>query len=318
MEKNKFCVRDVINDLGGTLTLSSLNGDEGLSRVIKVPDLYRLGMPLCGHYQYFPAERVQIFGLAEHSYLESLSTEKRYEILKSICSIFPQIPCIIVTRSIEPVKELAELAREYSIPLLRSPVHTARLMAELTAYLEEKLAPTVVVQGVLVNVYGLGILLTGVSSIGKSECALELLKRGHMFVADDIINVKMLPGGILTGTGEELIRYHMELRGIGIIDILSIFGIGSYLEKTRIELVVRLVEWNKAEEYDRLGLENRKTKILDVEIPEIMLPVRPGRNLAALVEISALNQRLKQKGYYAARALNEKIIKLMEEKKQHK
>ena len=261
------------------------------------------------------AERIQIYGLAEHSYVDTLPPEKKYEILHNIFMLFPQIPCVAVTRNMNITEELITVCREFSIPLLQSKLGTAQFMTEITVYLEEKLAPVSVIQGVLVNVYGLGILLTGESSIGKSECALELLKRGHMFIADDIIRAKVLPGGIVVGTGEELIQNHLEIRGIGIIDILSIFGIGSFLEKTRIELVIRLAEWSQVQSYDRIGLEDRFTELLQVEIPEIILPVRPGRNLAALVEIAALNHRLKQKGYFAAKVLNDKIIKLMENKK---
>jgi HPr kinase/phosphorylase len=177
--------------------------------------------------------------------------------------------------------------------------------------MEEKLAATTTVHGVLMNVYGLGVLLVGDSGIGKSECALELLKRGHMLVADDVVEVKHRLGGVLYGTGAELIRHHMELRGVGIIDVQKIFGVGSVLNRTRIELVIRLEEWKQAVEYDRVGLSDRTTSILGVRIPEIMMPVRPGRNLAVLVEVATLNERLKFRGEFTAKEFNKKLISLM-------
>lgn len=314
MKKVNLSVENLLNDLSQTLNISIISGKDGLSRIIKVPEINRMGLTLCGHFSYFPAERIQICGMAEQSYIESLDSQKKLNIFSQILKLFPQIPCIIVTRDIQPVDELITLCQEFSTPLLKTKMHTARFISELSVYLEEKLAPVIKVHGVLVEVYGVGILIFGDSSIGKSECALELLESGHLLVADDVINIKLLPGGMLFGYGEEIIKYHMEVRGIGIIDIPSIFGIGSILDQTQINLVVKLTEWDKIEDYDRVGLEEHKTKILDVEVPEIIIPVRPGRNIAGLIEIAALNQKLKQKGYFAAKQLNERIIKAMMEK----
>jgi HPr kinase/phosphorylase len=194
---------------------------------------------------------------------------------------------------------------------LRSGLTTAHLIGELTVYMEEKLAPTTTIHGVLMNVYGLGVLLVGDSGIGKSECALELIKRGHMLVADDVVEVRQRLGGILFGTGAELIRHHMELRGLGIIDVQKIFGVSTVLDRTRIELVIRLEEWRQTVEYDRLGLTDRTTNILGVRVPEIVMPVRPGRNLAVLVEVGTLNQRLKYRGQFTAKDFSKKLIAMM-------
>jgi HPr kinase/phosphorylase len=203
------------------------------------------------------------------------------------------------------------VADALKIPLMRSGLVTAHLIGELTVYMEEKLAPTTTIHGVLMNVYGLGVLLVGDSGIGKSECALELLKRGHMLVADDVVEVKQRLGGVLYGTGAELIRHHMELRGVGIIDVQKIFGVGSVLDRTRIELVIRLEEWEQSVEYDRVGLSEQTTSILGVRVPEIVMPVRPGRNLAVLVEVATLNERLKFRGEFTAKEFNKKLISLM-------
>ncbi len=293
----KFTVKNLFDDIKEMFSSSIVSGNNGLSRNIMAPEVNCLGLALCGHFPNFTAERIQIYGIVEHSYFETMSSENRQNILRRIFTSFPQIPCIIVAHNIEPPKELIDLTQEYSLPLLQTHLRTARFKFELSIYLEKKLSPSTTMHGVLVEVYGVGVLILGKSGIGKSECALELLKLGHMFVGDDVIEIMLRPEGILIGKGKELVKHHMEVRGLGIIDIRAIFGIGAIIDTTKIELVTRFEEWNPTDKYDRSGIEEQKTNILGIDIPKIVMPVLPGRNLSALIEVAALNQRLKQRGY---------------------
>lgn len=293
------------------LDLTLLSGGKGLERNITVSEINRPGLALSGYLDYFPSERVQIMGLGEHSYLSTLSGPKRALAAKRVLSYNKNLPCLVTTRGIQPHPEILKVSNDLGLPVIKSGLLTAHLIGELTVFLEEELAPTTTVHGVLMNVYGLGVLLVGDSGIGKSECALELLKRGHMLVADDVVEIKQRLGGVLWGTGAELIRHHMELRGVGIIDVQKIFGVSAILEKARIELVIRLEEWKQSVEYDRVGLSDQMTTILGVRVAEIVMPVRPGRNLAVLVEVATLNQRLKYRGTFTAKEFNERLIAQM-------
>lgn len=304
-------VADLLKEKETDLQLTLLAGAAGLRRDLTVSEINRPGLALSGYTDYFPSERVQIIGLGEHTYLSTFTAAERREALTKIFSYNKNLPCVVLTRGIKPHREVIEVANALKVPLLRSSLTTAHLIGELTVFLEEKLAPTTTIHGVLMNVYGLGVLLVGDSGIGKSECALELLKRGHMLVADDVVEIKQRLGGVLWGTGAELIRHHMELRGVGIIDVQKIFGVGSILDRTRVELVIRLEEWKQSVEYDRVGLSDQSTTLLGVRVSEIVMPVRPGRNLAVLVEIATLNQRLKFRGEFSAREFNKKLISLM-------
>jgi HPr kinase/phosphorylase len=307
-------VADLLKEKQTDLDLAVLAGGQGARRELTVSEINRPGLALSGYLDYFPSERVQIMGLGEHSFLSTLSPSKRTEVITKVLAYNKNLPCVVITRGIKPHKELLQLANRLKVPIIRSGLTTAHLIGELTVYLEEKLAPTTTIHGVLMNVYGLGVLLVGDSGIGKSECALELLKRGHMLVADDVVEVKQRLGGLLFGTGAELIRHHMELRGLGIIDVQKVFGVSSILDRTRIELVIRLEEWKQTVEYDRVGLAEQTTSILGVRVPEIVMPVRPGRNLAVLVEVATLNQRLKFRGQFTAQEFNKKLIALMSKK----
>ncbi|MEW6041075.1 MAG: HPr(Ser) kinase/phosphatase, partial [Elusimicrobiota bacterium] len=237
---SKLTVGDLLKEK--SLELSQVQGEKGFDRAVKVPEINRLGLALAGHLAYFAAERIHVLGITEYSYLETLSAQRRQEIFKQLFTAFPQIPCIIQTKNPMPFEELTDACRDFSIPLLNSELRTNNFIINLGIFLEEKLAPGITLHGVLIDVFGLGVLILGDSGIGKSECALELLKRGHMFIADDVIEIKHTRGGVLTGSGQELIRHYMEVRGIGIIDIKAIFGIGVILDKTTIELVIKLEE----------------------------------------------------------------------------
>lgn len=306
-------VKKLLEEKGKDLSLKLLAGEKGLNRKITVTEINRPGLTLTGYFKYFRYERVQIIGGGEHSYLKSLVKNKRIKILKKFFYYKP--PCIIVTRNVKVIEELIATAENYQISLFLTSLNTPPFITELIAYLEEELAPLVTMHGTLIDVYGLGVLIIGESAIGKSETALELIKRGHLLITDDVVEIKQKPGGILIGSGKEIVSHHMEIRGLGIIDIRTLFGMGAVLDSARVELVVRLEEWNESREYERLGLEEKHTEILGVKIPELVIPVRPGRNIAILIEVAAMNQRLKNKGYYSARELDRRLIELMQKTK---
>lgn len=309
----ELTVEKLIKDKGKELRLKLIAGRKGLKRKIVVTEINRPGLTLTGYLKHFRYERVQVLGRGEHAYLTSLPKEKRNEILEKFFSY--KSPCIIVTCNVSPVKESVKISEKFAVPLLATPLDTPHLVAELIAYLEDELAPTTSLHGTLVDVYGLGVLILGESAIGKSETALELVKRGHMLVTDDVVQIRQKPGGILIGSGKNIVSQHMEIRGLGIIDIRALFGMGAVFDRTRIELVIRLEEWDEAKEYERLGLEEKYTEILGVKLPELIIPVRPGRNIAVLIEVAAMNQRLKAKGYHSAKELDRKLIEIMRKKK---
>lgn len=303
-------VEELLKDQATSLRLTMLAGQGGLGRHVRVTEINRPGLTLAGFFDYYRGERVQVFGMGESAFLATLSSAQRMEVFDRILSI-GELPCLILTHGREPIPEMVEQCDRYKVPLFQSQWETARLIGELTAYLEERLAPSTSVHGTLVNVYGMGVLILGSSGIGKSECALELLKRGHMLVADDRVEIRQKPGGILVGGGNTLVQHHMEVRGLGIIDVWKIFGVGAVLKRSLIELVLYLEMWDQTKDYDRMGLEEKSSILLGVPVPEIRVPVHPGRNLAALIEVAALNQRLKQQGVHSARELNERLIQKM-------
>jgi HPr kinase/phosphorylase len=303
-------VEELLKSQAEPLKLTVLAGRNGSERVIKVADINRPGLSLAGFFDYFRGERIQVFGQGETAFVSTLSSAQRMEVFERILSS-PELPCVIVTHGRETAPEVQEECDRLNVPLLRSGFETARLIGELTAYLEERLAPSTTVHGTLISVYGMGVLILGSSGIGKSECALELLKRGHMLVADDRVEVRHKPGGILVGSGDPLVQHHMEVRGLGIIDVWKIFGVGAVLGRALIEVVVHLEMWDSTKDYDRLGMDESRTEILGVPVSEIHVPVHPGRNLAALIEVAALNQRLKQHGVFSARELNDRLIHRM-------
>jgi HPr kinase/phosphorylase len=302
-------VAQLLKDKGEELKLVVEAGEKGTKRKIRVIELNRPGITLAGCFDFFRYERIQIIGKGEYTYLKSLSEKERKKILERLFEL--PLPCLILTSGFKPFPEMVEVAEKWEVPLLVTELETAPFASELGVYLEEKLAPLIISRGVLMEVYGLGVLIVGESGIGKSECALELLKRGHFFVADDVVEIRLLPGKLLEGTSPVTIRNYMEVRGLGIIDVRSLFGVSSLLDKARIGLVVRLVEWEKVTDYDRLGMEEKFCEILGIKVPEVVFPVKPGRNLAILVEVAAINQRLKNKGYIAVRELDKHLIQLM-------
>jgi HPr kinase/phosphorylase len=285
-----------------------LVGKEGLNRLITVSEMNRPSLAIAGFFEHFPYERIQIIGIIEHTYLKQLSYDRQIEVLNKIFSNEKSVGCIL-TRNLKPTDAMVKIFSDLKIPLLSTELRSSTFVGDLVYYLDRKLAPSLKIHAVMTNIYGLGVLIVGKSAIGKSECAIELVKRGHKFVADDVVNIKKCSGRILVGSGLEFTKYLVEIRGIGIIDIKALFGLVSILDESRIELVIKLEEWEYLKEYDRTGLEDSYTEYLGVKIPEVIIPVAPGRNLAVLVETASLNQRLKSKGCFTARDLDIRLQK---------
>ena len=269
---------------------------------IRTSDTNRPGMQFCGYYAYFAYERPQIIGKVEMSYLEDLPPEDRCRILNRYFSY--DIPCVVICRGMDAPAELLRIAREKRIPVYRSAEVTSKLAARMIHYLNRQLAPHVTRHGVLLDVYGVGVMLSGKSGVGKSEAALELIKRGHQLVADDVVDICRVADNRLIGTCPERIRHLMEIRGIGIIDIRAMYGISAVTISKTIDLILELEAWDDTRTYDRVGLQEDTLDILGVPVAHQMMPVRPGRNLAIIVEVAARNLSLKRMGYNAAVALN--------------
>ncbi len=275
-------------------------------------DLNRPGMQFVGYYEYFAYERPQVVGLVEMSYLESLPEDVLRSRLEAFFA-YP-IPCMVVCRGMAPPDIMLELAEKHNVSVLGTDTETTRFSVSAITYLSACLAPRSTLHGVLLDVYGVGVLITGNSGVGKSEAALELVKRGHQLVADDVVDVCKVNDHRLTGEAPETIRHFMEIRGIGIIDIKAMFGIGAVTTTKSIDLVIHLENWNEKKAYDRLGLVDEYTSIMDVKVPQLVLPVRPGRNLAIIIEVAARNFSLKKMGYSAAREMDNRLNEMMNSK----
>ena len=268
---------------------------------IRTPDLNRPGMQFCGFYEFFAFERPQLIGKVEMAYLEKQSREERYAILDRYFS-YP-VPCLIVCRGLQPPDELISVARRRQVPVYSSQMVTSKFTAMAIHYLNRCLAPHVTRHGVLLDVYGVGVLLSGKSGVGKSEAALELIKRGHQLVADDVVDVCRISDNRLIGTCPEKVRHFMEIRGIGVIDVKALYGIGAVALSKTIDLIIELETWDETRDYDRIGLKDDEIEIMGVSVPHQTMPIRPGRNLAIIVEVAARNLSLKRSGYNAAREL---------------
>lgn len=265
------------------------------------PDINRPALQLTGFYEYFDACRVQLIGHVEHTYLQKLDMPTKIERYKQLLA--SNIPCLVFCRGLNPDPELVGLAVEYNIPILKTEKATSSFMAEIIRWMKVKLAPCISIHGVLVDVYGVGVMITGESGIGKSEAALELIKRGHRLVTDDVVEIRKVSDETLIGSAPEITKYFIELRGIGIVDVKALFGVESVKETQSIDMVIRLEEWNKEKEYDRLGLEEEYIEYLGNKVVCHSIPIRPGRNLAIIVESAAVNYRQKKMGYNATKEL---------------
>lgn len=295
-----------ITDLVEKMNLKNLTPDIELTeKYISVPDMNRPALQLTGYFDHFDSERVQIIGYVEYTYLQSLEVERKKELYKQLFSY--GIPCLIYTTEILPDEELLEEANATNTPVFATRQKTSPFQAELIRWLNVQLAPCISIHGVLVDVYGVGVLIMGESGIGKSEAALELIKRGHRLVSDDVVEIHKVSDETLVGNAPEITKYLIELRGIGIVDVKTLFGVQSVRETQNIDLVVTLEDWDKTKEYDRMGLEENYTEFLGNKVVCHTIPIRPGRNVALIVESAAINHRQKQMGYNAAQELYRRL-----------
>jgi HPr kinase/phosphorylase len=301
-------VSELLEGAADALKLDLAAGRAGLGSRIQQARVQRPGLALTGYTDYIRYGRVQIVGSSEAGYLRKLTPAKRRAILAKLCRC--RISCFVVTKGISPATELLSAAEARGIPVLVTPLESTAFIKLLSGFLEERLATRLHLHSVLLDVFGLGVLILGESGIGKSECGLELIDRGHRLVADDVVEVKRM-GDVLVGVSPDLTRYHMELRGLGVLNIKDLYGVSSMRLSKRIELVVQLERWDPGKEYDRLGLGGEKFLILGVEVPLARMPVAPGRNIALLVEVAARNQLLREGGYDAARRFVERVDELV-------
>ena len=303
-------IKDVISELSlNKLVFSEKN--EGLK--IVSAEINRPGLHLAGYYEYFDQNRIQIIGKAEFAYLDT--HVQRNEKLKTFFSKKPDV--VIISRGLEPYPEMLSYAEEFEVALLSTADSTSTFMAGLIAYLNVQLAPRITRHGVLVEVYGEGVLITGDSGVGKSETAIELIKRGHRFIADDAVEIRRVSNKTLVGSSPENIRHYMEVRGVGIINARRLFGVGAVKITEKIDLVISLENWDSEKIYDRMGMDNEMISILNVEVPSMTIPIKPGRNLAIIIEVAAMNNRHKKLGYNAAKELLENLGMKQEEPEKH-
>ena len=314
MNKKRFTVLDLIDiDLKehNSLNLRCIGGRRGLGRVITVPNPNRPGLAIMGFFDSFAYDRVQVFGQGEVSAIKKLAGEKKFDSMAQFFSF--RIPCCIFTHNLSPEREFFNEAEMAECPLLQTDLETSEFVIRLTRILANIFAPKKSIHAVLVEVYGLGVLLLGNSGVGKSETALELIERGHRLVADDVVEMHCINGNVLMGEGaNKIIGHHMEVRGLGIINITHLFGVRAIRDRKQIQLVVHLEEWDAAKNYDRLGSKEQYMEFLGVSIPKLEVPVKPGRNIPIIIEVAAMNERLKKMGYNSSREFNQNILKWIE------
>jgi len=307
-------VQDLEQNRESYLGLSLVAGRKGLKKRITHSQVQKMGLALTGFTRFINPDRLQIVGNTEMTYFRSLSPEQQKEVIHQICSL--DISCLVITRNLEIPELLLHEADRRGIPLFRTHLRSFDFIERITKFLEEKLAPASTTHGVLIDVFGVGVLILGKSGIGKSECALDLILRGHRLVADDMVHIQKQSPSSLIGRGFDVIQHHMEIRGLGIINIRSLFGVEAIREQKKIELVIELMEWDTQQEYDRLGFENEKYAILDVELPMLRIPVTPARNLTTIIEVAARNYLLKVMGHDSALEFEKKLLQKIGEKEE--
>lgn len=290
--------------------LEIIHGPEGFEKLeISTDDVNRPGLQLAGFFDFFEPNRLQIIGKVEHTYVEQFDSDKRYDIFARLFET--GVPAVIITRNMDVFPECMRAAEKYGVALLRTNEFTSSILNAIVASLKVSLAPRITMHGVHVELYGTGVLILGDSGVGKSETAIELVKRGHRLIADDAVEIKKVSAKTLVGSAPEIIRHFIELRGIGIVDVRRIFGMGAIKDTERIDMVINLEHWQEGKMYDRLGLDNQYTEIMGISIPSLTIPVRPGRNLAVIIEVAAMNQRHKSMGFNAAKELNDRMMRSM-------
>lgn len=308
-----YLVKDLYEKEAGRLGLELMGGKKGLNRRIMVPESHRPGLSLSGYLKNHAEKRILIFGKVEIEYLRDLEPEIRIERLKAILK--QSTPAVIIARRYRPPKELKALCDKHQLPLFRTSLSTMNLLNKLTLILNEEFVPSITCHGTLVEVFGVGVLIQGDSAVGKSEAGLGLIERGHRLISDDVVKVKKKEGSYLEGSGIDLTRHHMEIRGIGIINVAHLYGAVCVRNQKIIDIVVRLEVWNDDHSYDRVGAEESFTSILDVKLPFSILPVKPGRDVVLLLETIALNQRLKEMGYNSAKEFTSKVLEMTSKRK---
>jgi HPr kinase/phosphorylase len=306
MQRDLVTVETFYTQQASPLELKLLAGAGGLKRLIREPTVNRPGLALAGFTKYFASKRVQAIGAAENTFLKSLSREERARRYAELFSF--KIPCVVFSRGLKPDRQFLKAAEAADVPIFQCPLITMKFINLATLALEAMFAPRGSDMGSMVDILGVGVIIRGESGIGKSECVLALIERGYSLVADDITKVTLLDGRDVMGTSAELTRNHMEVRGIGIVNIAAMFGVKCIRREKRVDLVVTLKVWDEVPDVDRLGMEDQHVEILGVKIPHIIIPVRPGRDLARLVEVAAFQAKLKQSGYNPAKELNERLI----------
>lgn len=304
--KNRVAISQLIVDLN--LEVAYMPEDK--EYYVESEDVNRTGLPLAGYFEYFPYERIQIIGRTEYTYFQNIDKNKRREILDKFFSY--EIPVVIVTRELQVDEDIIENAKKHNRIVLSSKANTTRFINKLSNYLDNKLAPHVTMHGVLVDVYGIGVLIKGESGIGKSETALELIQKGHRLIADDAVEIRKVDDNRLVGQAPEILKHYMEIRGIGIIDVKSLYGVGAIKNQKSIDLVVELENWDQQKYYDRLGLDREYVEILETQVEKLVIPVKPGRNTSMIIEVAAMNFRQKGMGIDAAQEFTQKLSKAID------
>lgn len=308
MNKTIVTVQTLIDNMP---YIQVVSGEEFLGREISGSDLSRPAIELTGYFDFYPKRRIQLFGETEISFIKRMKTEERTIIFKRMCQ--PETPAFLVSRDLKVPKELIEVAEKYEIPVLISHRKTTRLSANVTNFLEERLSERMDQHGVFMDIYGMGVLIIGESGIGKSETGLELIQRGHRLIADDRVELYMMDESRIIGEAPEILRHLIEIRGVGVIDIATLFGVGAVRDTQELDLIINLKNWDKNDTYDRLGNDVEMKRFFNVDIPMLNIPVRVGRNLATITEVAAMNMRAKQMGYDATAKFEENLTKLIED-----
>jgi HPr kinase/phosphorylase len=307
-----YSVQDLFDKYGEHLSLKLTAGEKGMKRPIKIPEVHRPGLSLSGYLKNYVSQRILTFGNVETLYLKDLSKEVRQERLRHLLTV--QTPAVIVAGKYQPCNELIHFCEEDGIPLFRTSMKTMNLLSKLTLLLNEEFSATMTCHGTLVEAFGVGVLIQGDSSVGKSEAALGLIERGHRLVSDDVVKVRLREGTYLEGAGPELTRHLMEIRGIGIINVAHLYGAVCVRDDKTVELIVKLEEWDDRRFYDRVGLDEQYCDILGINVPYHVLPVKPGRDVVLLIETIVLNHRLKEMGYNSAKEFNTKLLETISKK----
>ncbi len=307
--KQSIAVARLLDRMGTELDLSVIAGYQGLGRPVPISDINRPGLALTGYIEYFANDRVQVLGNTEIHFMERLAPSVLHRRLEHMFAF--EIPVFVMSRNLEPPKLFLDFCNQRGIPVLRSIRPTDEVISRIILFLAEEFSPETIIHGSAVDCYGVGLLIVGAPGIGKSETALELVERGHRIIADDVVQLKRRREDALYAETSPVIEHHMEIRGVGIIDIKSVYGVGCVRNSKRVGMIIELEEWTPEARYDRTGLSDTSLAILGVEVPHLLIPVRPGRNIAIIVEVAALNYRLKELGVHPAQELNDRLMGMM-------